>query len=121
MIDMACRTKNAAKFLSEFIATKANGFKLKPIIYFLHSLLEWRQFISYKNLSSLCHISKAASIIRDDPHHLWRYTVCAQQVVPAGVLDIEKVIFSGDFTQRQDFNAVGFTVRCEHKQVTEVV
>ena len=43
-----------------------------------------------------------------------------QQVVPAGVLNIKKVILGSDFTQRQNLDAVGLTARRVHKQVKKV-
>lgn len=43
-----------------------------------------------------------------------------QQVVTAGLFDIEKIIFGGDLTQRQDLNPVRLSVGRIHKQVAEV-
>ena len=44
----------------------------------------------------------------------------AKQVVLAGFLDVEEIVFRCDFTQRQNLDPVRLAVRRVHEQVAEV-
>lgn len=47
--------------------------------------------------------------------------MCVQQVSGAGFFDIKKIVLRRHFTERDNFNAVGFPLRGIEKQVFKVV
>lgn len=46
--------------------------------------------------------------------------MCTHQIFSTHFLKIKKIILRSDLTQRNNFNAVGFSIRCLEKQVLKV-
>lgn len=79
--------------VSKFVWLEVYHLITHPIIDLFQTFLQRCQLISHKYLRRLHRIPKPAGVIRDNPHHLRRHSVCAEQVVTAGLLDNKKSSF----------------------------
>lgn len=104
----------------QLIRSKPDHLLPKPRIQLLKPFLQRCQLITNKHLRRLHRIAKPAAVLRNDAHHLRWHAVRAKQIVLAGFLDVEEIVFRGDFTQWQNLDTVRLAVGCIHEQIAEV-